>query len=85
MSGKSSDGNPRATGSTGSGSSGSSARIGGMQVQVQNRDGQWVPAIPVPYHVWWQKRCECKAAFWTMTGYQGHYALTHILKLGPGR
>lgn len=48
--------------------------------ETQNRDGRWVPSIPLPlYGV--RKRCRCGRRFWTMRGYQGHYALVHILKL----
>lgn len=46
---------------------------------MQNQDGQWVPAIPLPYHGL-RKRCDCGRRFWTMEGYRGHYALAHILE-----
>lgn len=47
---------------------------------AQNRDGEWVPAIPLPLYGL-RKRCECGRRFWTTGGYQGHYALAHVLKL----
>jgi hypothetical protein len=48
--------------------------------QTTNDRGQWVPAIPFPLFVWPHRhRCECGRWFWTMGGYRGHYALTHIL------
>jgi len=46
-----------------------------------NDRGQWVPAIPVPFYGL-RKHCECGRKFWTIGGYQGHYALVHILHLG---
>ena len=48
--------------------------------QVQNEHGQWVPAIPLPFYGL-RKRCDCGRKFWTTDGYQGHYALCHILSL----
>lgn len=50
------------------------------QVTTQNRNGQWVPAIPLPLYGL-RKRCTCGRKFWTDAGYQGHYALRHILSL----
>jgi hypothetical protein len=46
--------------------------------QQQNSSGQWVPAIPLPLYGL-RKRCQCGRKFWTAEGYQGHYALAHIL------
>ena len=52
-----------------------------QQVMTQNRDGKWVPAIPLPLFVFPHRhRCECGQAFWTMPGYRGHYALAHALR-----
>lgn len=50
--------------------------------QVQNKRGEWVPAIPVPLFEWLHlRRCgECRKAYFTMAGYRGHYALEHILE-----
>jgi hypothetical protein len=48
--------------------------------QTQNLRGEWVPAIPLPY-LGLRKRCECDRVFWTMAGYQGHYAYAHILAM----
>jgi hypothetical protein len=50
------------------------------KITMQNRDGQWVPAIPLPFYGL-LKRCDCGARFWTARGYRGHYALVHILKI----
>ena len=48
---------------------------------VQNSRGEWVPAIPLPFYSSLPHyRCpECQAAYWTLPGYRGHYALEHIL------
>lgn len=48
---------------------------------TQNRDGEWVPAIPEPLRGVWWKQCKCEQEFLTMRGYRGHYALAHILKV----
>jgi hypothetical protein len=45
----------------------------------ENKSGNWVPAIPLPLYGMFKVRCECSVKFWTIKGYQGHYALTHIL------
>ncbi len=50
-------------------------------VTTQNPRGEWVPAIPLPLYGL-RKRCECGRKFWTTAGYQGHYALCHVLHLG---
>ncbi len=50
-------------------------------VTTQNSRGEWVPAIPLPLYGL-RKRCECGRKFWTTAGYQGHYALCHVLHLG---
>jgi hypothetical protein len=47
---------------------------------TQNRDGDWVPATPEPFHGAARKQCQCGERFWTMRGYQKHYAVAHILK-----
>jgi hypothetical protein len=49
-------------------------------VTTPSRDGQWVPAIPLPLYGL-RKRCQCGRKFWTADGYRGHYALSHVLKL----
>lgn len=57
-------------------------------VGTQNRRGEWVPSIPLPLFVGildtrlMRHRCSCGQTFWTMRGYEGHYALEHILGLG---
>lgn len=51
-------------------------------VSVQNRRGQWVPAIPEPYHgTFGSAQCECGNKFRNYEQYRGHYALVHILAL----
>ena len=50
-------------------------------VSTQNRRGEWVPAIPMPFFGL-RKRCSCGAKFWTLVGYEGHYARDHILGKG---
>jgi hypothetical protein len=49
-------------------------------VSAQNSRGEWVPSIPLPFYGL-RKGCSCGRKFWTMDGYQGHYALCHILYL----
>lgn len=49
------------------------------RVMTENRRGEWVPAIPLPLYGL-RKQCFCKRRFWTIEGYRGHYALSHILK-----
>jgi hypothetical protein len=51
-----------------------------MTTSTQNKNGEWVPAIPEPYYGV-RKTCDCGSKFWTYKGYQGHYALKHILGL----
>jgi hypothetical protein len=47
-----------------------------------NEDFMWVPSIPLPCYVYFGNRCgTCKAWFWTLKSYRGHYALKHILKI----
>jgi hypothetical protein len=56
------------------------------RTMARNLRGEWVPAIPLPLYVLLRKRCRCGRKFWTMEGYQGHYALCHVLALaGDGR
>jgi hypothetical protein len=47
-------------------------------VSTQNHRGEWVPAIPGPF-LGFRKKCDCGAKFWTLRGYEGHYARDHIL------
>lgn len=44
------------------------------RTMMQNRRGEWVPAIPLPLYGL-RKRCQCGRKFWTTAGYRGHYAL----------
>lgn len=50
--------------------------------QAQNSRGLWVPSIPLPLYGL-RKRCSCGRKFWTITGYEGHYALAHIFYPEP--
>jgi hypothetical protein len=51
-------------------------------VSTQNYRGEWVPAIPGPF-LGLRKTCRCGRKFWTMEGYQGHYAYAHALGMVP--
>jgi hypothetical protein len=50
---------------------------------VENRRGEWIPSIPLPWPLLAGYRCSCGRRSWTLPGYQGHYALEHILALAP--
>jgi hypothetical protein len=50
------------------------------ETTTQNRRGEWVPAIPLPFYGL-RKRCTCGRKFWTAGGYRGHYALHHAMGL----
>lgn len=55
-----------------------------MEVQTQNKKGDWIPTIPEPYYGMVYEGCECGQRFygWDMhERYLGHYALKHILAL----
>ena len=51
-----------------------------MASETQNKAGEWVPSIPLPFYGL-RKRCKCGRKFWTTQGYRGHFALWHILNL----
>lgn len=57
-----------------------------FDVQVQNPDGNWVPAVPMPIFLrpFWLKRvqCHCGRKLWNRQRYQEHYAYAHILGMG---
>jgi len=53
-----------------------------FNTQMQNKLGEWVPAIPMPF-LGFRRKCECGAKFWTLDGYRGHYALKHVLDPEP--
>lgn len=46
---------------------------------AQNKRGEWVPAIPLPFFGMIRLKCACGAKFSNMEAYEGHYALRHIL------
>ena len=58
--------------------------MGEPSVSTQREDGRWVPAIPLPF-LGLRKTCDCGRRFWTLEGYQGHYALVHLLGGKPSR
>ena len=47
----------------------------------QNKNGLFVPAIPIPFYFAIRKGCHCGEKFWTDEGYKGHYAIKHILSI----
>jgi len=49
-------------------------------VRTKNKNGHWVPSIPLPYYGL-RKGCICGKKFWTEKGYERHYALEHIVGL----
>jgi hypothetical protein len=56
-----------------------------LGVSTQNKRGEWVPAVPGPY-LGVRKKCwACGEKFWTLDGYQGHYAYAHILGMEDSR
>jgi hypothetical protein len=48
------------------------------RTMTENRRGEWVPAIPLPF-IGLRKKCSCGKKFWTTEGYRAHYALRHII------
>lgn len=49
---------------------------------TQNRRGDWVPAIPLPYFLGLGRvRCDCGDRFLGGRRYREHYALVHVLGL----
>lgn len=63
------------------------------QISCQNKYGEWVPAIPLPFYYprslfWWTFVCcaktekgACNKGFKTEEEYRGHYALVHVMGL----
>lgn len=41
--------------------------------------------IPVPPYAWRIPCPQCPLKFWTVKGYQGHYAVVHVLGLRHGQ
>lgn len=57
---------------------------GDRNTQILNRRKEWIPNIPLPrYYYLFGYRCTCERFCWTLNGYQGHYALEHVLALEP--
>lgn len=50
-----------------------------MSVSAQNKRGEWVPEIPLPWVLFGHVRCECGRRFLTQRRYREHYALAHIM------
>ena len=50
-----------------------------MKTTTQNKKGQWVPAIPLPYYGL-KKECGCGKSFWKEENYEKHYLYEHIWK-----
>lgn len=48
------------------------------EISMQNKRGEWVPAIPLPFYGF-KKKCSCGASFWKSSNYEAHYALQHIV------
>jgi len=53
-----------------------------MIEMILNADGDWVPAIPLPFSQGFLKKCPvCRARFLRHSSYLWHYVLRHVLKL----
>jgi len=50
--------------------------------RFQNKKGEWVPSIPMPY-MGLRNECSCGKKFWKMYNYEAHFALVHILRGEP--
>lgn len=56
------------------------------RVMMENERGEWVPAIPLPFHsALVGFRCGCGRRFWTRQQYNEHYAYEHIVMGRPER
>ncbi len=53
-------------------------RYSNETVTMENKRGEWIPAIPLPFYGL-KKRCNCGRSFWKFKNYQEHYALEHIV------
>lgn len=49
-----------------------------MSQQMQNKRGEWVPSIPLPFYGL-RKQCSCGKKFWRESRYYEHYAFWHIV------
>lgn len=47
-------------------------------VTMENKRGEWVPAIPMPLFGL-KKGCSCGRKFWKLRNYEAHYAYEHIV------
>lgn len=47
-------------------------------MEMQNKRGEYVPAIPLPFYGV-RKKCQCGRKFWTIRNYEEHYAYDHIV------
>ena len=46
-------------------------------METQNKKGEWVTAIPLPYYGF-KKTCSCGESFWKEINYEEHYIVDHI-------
>lgn len=53
-----------------------------MQNSCQNKFGEWVPSIELPYYLAFGRcRCRCGKVLWSEKRYREHYALEHVMGL----
>ena len=57
-------------------------RVEGQAMQ-QNKRGEWVPAIPLPFFGLIRVSCNCGKSFFRRSSYEAHYAYEHIIKGRP--
>ena len=50
-------------------------------IRSENKRGEMVPSIPLPFYQGIFKKCDCGKKFLTEKAYRKHYALEHILGL----
>lgn len=51
-----------------------------LDVEIQNKEGVWVPAVPLPHFSWFGiRKCHCGKRRLGLKRYQEHYAYAHIL------
>lgn len=50
------------------------------QMETQNKKGEWVKAIPLPYYLIVGVKCTCGCRFLSEKRYVEHYAYKHIWK-----
>lgn len=50
---------------------------GPMQFDPKRPELGWTPAVPLPFYVWWWKRCQCGRRFFRDESYRKHYLEAH--------